>query len=289
MAGPVEYLTKHIDTWDLKQEEGLPKDGRESTGKRAMMERTYEDKEYWNRIYTLVEPPKKEQVVLDGNDGENKFDDDVLKIVKDKEVLDIGCGDGSFTLEIAKRARRVVGVDFSEVALAKGASNHAIIEQKNMRLQLANAKGLPFADAEFDAVVSRRGPATATARTLSEAYRVLKRSGLLMEITVGERNCENLAKVFGRGQMLDVKERIAFTKKKMLEEAGFKGIQTTEYVATEIFPSMKRLIIRLNDSPIIPEFEAKKDERSLAAVEEQCRTARGIETPVHRIIIIAKK
>lgn len=255
----------------------------------VMRERTYEDKGYWNRVYALGGNPGKEQVALDGNDGEEEFDDKILKTVLDKEVLDIGCGDGSFTFGVSKRARRVAGVDFSREALARAVKDRSIARQKNMRLQQADAKSLPFADAEFEVVISRRGPATATAKTLSEAYRVLKPNGLLMEITIGEKNCGNLTRIFGRGQMFGVREKVLTTKRKMLEGAGFREIQTKEYSATEIFPSMKRLIIRLNDSPIIPEFEAKKDERFLAAVDEQCRTSRGIETPVHRVTIIAKK
>jgi SAM-dependent methyltransferase len=254
-----------------------------------MRERTYEDEGYWDRIYALREPPDKERVTLDGNDGEEEFDDRILKAVVDKDVLDIGCGDGSFTFEVSRRARRVTGVDFSAEALARAVRDRSIAKQKNIRLQQADAKSLPFADSEFDVAVSRRGPATATMKTLFEAYRVLKPNGLLMEITIGEKNCENLTRIFGRGQMFGVREMVLITKKKMLKEAGFREIQAREYTATEIFPGMKRLIIRLNDSPIIPEFEPKKDERFLAAVEEQCRTSRGIETPVHRVTIIAKK
>lgn len=254
-----------------------------------MREKTYEDKGYWNRVYAQGEAPEKERVALDGNDGEEEFDDKILKAVEYKEVLDVGCGDGSFTLEVSRRAKGVVGIDFAEEALAGAMKHRSITNQKNIRLQVADARNLPFGDAEFDVVISRAGPATATTKTLSEVYRVLRRNGLLMEITFGEKNCENLIRIFGRGQMFGVKEKVLFTKRRMLEETGFREIRTEEYIATEVFPSMRRLIIRLNDSPIIPEFEARKDERFLTAVEEQCRTSRGIETPVHRVTITAKK
>jgi SAM-dependent methyltransferase len=254
-----------------------------------MKDKTYEDKEYWSRVYRLADYPEKEHVTLDGNDGESEFDDRILKATKGKEVLDVGCGDGSFTLEIGKRASRVVGVDFSEEALVKAMKNQSIAGQANVRFEQADANNLPFADAEFDVVVSRRGPATASRGRLSEAHRVLKRNGLLMEITIGEKDKENLARIFGRGQMYGVKERIAISKERMLEQAGFKEIRITDYIATEIFPSMKRLIIRLNDSPIIPGFDTRKDENFLATVEKRCKTSRGIETPAHRLTIIARK
>lgn len=254
-----------------------------------MKDRTYEDKEYWNRVYRLGDHLVKEHVALDGNDGESEFDDKILNASKDKEILDVGCGDGSFTLEIAKRARRVVGVDFSEEALARAMKDKSIMVRENVRFQQADVSKLPFADAEFDMAISRGGPATANRRTLAEAYRVLKRNGLLMEITFGEKDKENLRKIFGRGQTYGIGQRIAISKKRMLERAGFRDVETRDYIATEIFPSMKRLIIRLSDSPIIPEFDVKKDERFLETVERNCRTPRGIETPSHRVTIIARK
>jgi SAM-dependent methyltransferase len=254
-----------------------------------MEDRTYEDKEYWSRVYRLSDHLVKEHVALDGSDGESEFDAEVLRAVEDKEALDVGCGDGSFTMEIAKRARKVVGVDFSEEALARAAKGRSFTAQENVRFQQADANSLPFADAEFDLVVSRRGPMTANMGTLAEAHRVLRPGGLLMEITIGERDKENLKEIFGRGQMCGVEQRVAITKRQMLERAGFKEIATRDYVATEIFPSMKRLIIRLIDSPIIPGFDAEKDERFLAEVEKRCKTPRGIETPSHRVAIVARK
>lgn len=254
-----------------------------------MKEKTYDDNEYWNKVYRSSDQAKKEPVTLDGNDGESEFDEKVLTEAAGMDVLDVGCGDGSFSRKIAKKARRVVGIDFSDEALARATKAHPAAPGEHVRFRRADASNLPLADAKFDMVVSRRGPVTASNRTLAETYRVLKLGGLLMEITIGEKDKENLARVFGRGQMFGMKEKVAITKKKMLKKAGFKEIQTRDYIATEIFPSMKRLIIRLSDSPIIPGFELEKDRHSLETVERECSTSRGIETPVHRVIIIAKK
>lgn len=254
-----------------------------------MTEWTYEDKEYWNRVYRIGEQYEKDEVVLDGNDGENEFDDKILNATKNRVVLDVGCGEGLFTLEIAKKARSVVGVDFSKEAIARTTKDPEITRRKNIRFREADASNLPFADEEFDIAISRRGPATANEKTVGEAHRVLKRNGVLMEITIGEKNTENLARIFGRGQMYGVGEKVGVSKRKMLERAGFRDIQITDYVATEIFPNLERLIIRLDDSPIIPGFNAKKDKRFLETVERRCSTVRGIETTAHRVTIVANK
>lgn len=254
-----------------------------------MKDKTYEDKEYWDRIRRLRDSYGEEHVTLDGINGENEFDVKILEAVKEKRVMDVGCGVGLFTLEVAKRARKVVGVDFSEEALTRARKNQSASGQKNIRFEQADASNLPFNDAEFDVVVSRRGPVTDNRRTLSEAYRVLKGNGRVMETTIGEKDKENLARIFGRGQMYSVKERVAVSKERLLRETGFREIEIMDYIGTEIFESMKDLIIRLKSAPIIPDFDVEKDKQFLTAAENICKTSRGVETPIHRVTIIARK
>jgi ubiquinone/menaquinone biosynthesis C-methylase UbiE len=70
------------------------------------------------------------------------------------EALDIGCGTGFFSLELAFRGHRVTGVDFAPSMIAqarkKAAERHATI-----RYEEADAEQLPFAAGSFDMAVSR--------------------------------------------------------------------------------------------------------------------------------------
>jgi SAM-dependent methyltransferase len=66
-----------------------------------------------------------------------------------KDVLDIGCRDGTLTVQYAAN-RRVVGVDIDSDALAAAKAQHGI-DTHHINL---NTAGLPFADASFDAVVA---------------------------------------------------------------------------------------------------------------------------------------
>lgn len=248
---------------------------------------TYEDAEYWNKLRKSRDYSEQEQCIVVGNDGENEFDQRILEEVNGKKVLDIGCGIGLFTLEIAQRAKTVVGIDFSKEAIVRAIKNNFALE--NIEFRVADAEDLPFSNCEFEVIVSRRGPVTSSKKAISEAYRVLKTKGLLMEITIGERDKENIAKIFGRGQMFGVKEKVAITKDKMLTDVGFCVIQIKDYLATEIFASLDDLVIRLNSAPIIPNFERGKDQAHLSEVERLCKTSRGIETPEHRVTIIAQK
>src|SRR5438132_2316145 len=162
----------------------------------------YEDREYWERVYALPENYMVESAVTEGNDGEDEFDAKMLDACIGRVVLDVGCGDGLFTIRMAERAKEVTGVDFSRIAISEARKNLANSGRKNLRFEIANAERLNFQKETFNLVTCRRGPVTDTKDSLREAHRVLKRSGTLMEITIGERDKENLAQVFGRGQVL---------------------------------------------------------------------------------------
>jgi trans-aconitate 2-methyltransferase len=74
-----------------------------------------------------------------------------------ERVLDIGCGDGKVTAEIAAGLERgsVVGIDNSPamIALAQASYPKAQAQWANLTFQLAEAADLPFS-AEFDVVFS---------------------------------------------------------------------------------------------------------------------------------------
>jgi SAM-dependent methyltransferase len=250
-----------------------------------------EDKErdYWNRKWKLREQRFRERVILDGSDGEREFDHDILNRASGSKVLDVGCGPGEFTLRVARRAKSVTGVDSSEVALALATQNLARTGFKNVTFMYGDARKLPFPDNSFDLVYSRRGPASDSKEALREILRVLKKRGVFMEITIGEIDKRNLAEIFGRGQMLSFKGRVSTVKKRWLEETGFNTAVTRDYIGTEVFYSLDDLTIRLKTAPIIPNFDVQKDSGFLKEVRARCRTERGIETPVHRVVLMAKR
>ncbi|MGH6961237.1 MAG: class I SAM-dependent methyltransferase, partial [Dongiaceae bacterium] len=77
---------------------------------------------------------------------------DAAGVGRSSRVLDIACGPGRTTAAAAGRNASVVGVDFSERMIAYAASLFPAIE-----FRVADAESLPFADAEFDAVVVNFG------------------------------------------------------------------------------------------------------------------------------------
>jgi ubiquinone biosynthesis O-methyltransferase len=80
----------------------------------------------------------------------------VLKLVGDVQhcrVLDIGCGDGEFALELKRRGATVMGIDASSEMIA-AAKTRAHREGVDGTFQVATAQHIPFADEQFDVVTA---------------------------------------------------------------------------------------------------------------------------------------
>lgn len=79
----------------------------------------------------------------------------LLDLKAAQRILDVGCGDGKITAEIAARASRgsVVGVDLSRDMIAFAQSHFGPTTRPNLRFEVADARSLPFRN-EFDLVVS---------------------------------------------------------------------------------------------------------------------------------------
>jgi trans-aconitate methyltransferase len=78
-----------------------------------------------------------------------------LTLSGSERVLDVGCGDGKITAEIAARVPRgsVLGVDPSRDMIAFASGRFGPPAHPNLRFEVADARRLPYRD-EFDLVVS---------------------------------------------------------------------------------------------------------------------------------------
>ena len=79
----------------------------------------------------------------------------LLTLEGPERVLDVGCGDGKITAEIAARAPQgaVVGIDPSAEMIAYAQSHWGTNHGSNLRFEVGDARQLPFHQ-EFDLVVS---------------------------------------------------------------------------------------------------------------------------------------
>ena len=96
-------------------------------------------------------------------------------------VLDVGCGTGNATLPAAAAGADVVATDVTAELLAIG-ERHARDRGLTVRWEVADAQALPFADGEFDAVLSCIGAIFAPdqAATARELLRVCRPGGIVV-------------------------------------------------------------------------------------------------------------
>jgi trans-aconitate 2-methyltransferase len=79
----------------------------------------------------------------------------LLNLTGSERVLDVGCGNGKITVQIAELVPEgtVVGIDPSADMIAFAASRFPFATYPNLRFESGDARSLPFCD-EFDLVVS---------------------------------------------------------------------------------------------------------------------------------------
>jgi ubiquinone biosynthesis O-methyltransferase len=80
----------------------------------------------------------------------------ILELVGDasgRRVLDVGCGDGEFALELTRRGAIVTGIDAS-VAMVDAARSRAKDNNADIGFQVAMAEHLPFPAEQFDVVTA---------------------------------------------------------------------------------------------------------------------------------------
>src|SRR3989344_4720388 len=78
------------------------------------------------------------------------------ELIKDKKVLDIGCGQGTFTVAMMKAgAREVTGIDFSEdsIEFADNISKKLNLDKDKIKYITSSVYELPFEDETFDFII----------------------------------------------------------------------------------------------------------------------------------------
>jgi SAM-dependent methyltransferase len=112
----------------------------------------------------------------------------ILSPQPEERILDVGCGTGQLTAEIAATGAKVIGLDNSETAIAKSRINYPQIE-----FQIASGADFAF-DQPFDAIFSNAAlhwikPPEAAAKCI---YQALKPGGRFVAEFGGKGNVEQI-------------------------------------------------------------------------------------------------
>lgn len=104
-----------------------------------------------------------------------------------KTILEVGCGQGRITRDLARHARRVVAIDPDKDALQTARSR---INAENVAFLRCRGESLPFPEGCFDLVVYSLSlhhlPQEAMRASLAQAAGLLGEQGMIMVIEPGE-------------------------------------------------------------------------------------------------------
>lgn len=144
----------------------------------------------------------------------------VLDVVKEKDVLDVACGEGYGSSCMADVARSVVGVDISDEAVQHASSSY---KKPNLAFRQGSATALDFAEASFDVVVSFETieHLAEQAQMLAEIRRVLRPNGVLV---ISSPNRPIYSEEIGEPNEFHVKE-LDFNEFDALLRTQFPNIQ----------------------------------------------------------------
>lgn len=117
----------------------------------------------------------------------------ILKSNKDKEILDLGCGNGADTLYLTDRGYNVISCDFSKEALKNVKGN--IPRSKTKYLNMLEK--FPFKDEQFFVIVADLSlhyfDENNTLKIMNEIKRILKPSGHLLARVAAVENARGLS------------------------------------------------------------------------------------------------
>ena len=144
----------------------------------------------------------------------------IVRIIEpNSSVLDLGCGDGTITVEISRFAGRVIGIDSNPRAIEAAGKRAERERRDNVEFKVSSIETLREPDASFDlAVFSQSLHHMAQPELgLGVAHRLLRPGGRLIVVDLAPHQQEWVVGKLGHAHLGFTTERLT----EMLREAGF--------------------------------------------------------------------
>jgi 2-polyprenyl-3-methyl-5-hydroxy-6-metoxy-1,4-benzoquinol methylase len=142
-------------------------------------------KQWYESLFENYGEKYDKEVFTQGTLGECDFIEKEINYDKKLKILDVGCGTGRHTVELAKRGYKLTGIDLSNSLLDK-AREKAAAQNLRVDFQIQDARNLLFTD-EFDLAIMLCEGAFPLMETdemnyqiLQSAARALKANGKLI-------------------------------------------------------------------------------------------------------------
>jgi ubiquinone/menaquinone biosynthesis C-methylase UbiE len=146
----------------------------------------------------------------------------MLRLMPPLVVADLGAGDGSFSLLLARRASKVIAVDASEKMLDVGREVAARNEVQNVEFRAGDMEELPVDSETVDVAFFSQSlhHALHPGRALGEAARILKPGGRVVILDLAKHRFEEARELYADEWLGFAEAEI----ESMLEKAGFAEI-----------------------------------------------------------------
>tara|TARA_R110002124_G_scaffold111545_2_gene265444 strand:+ start:7564 stop:8301 length:738 start_codon:yes stop_codon:yes gene_type:complete len=114
-------------------------------------ERIERERDFHNEVFSNETRKAIKKYYKSTAQAKEYFQSEINKDIKNKKVLEFGCGIGSAVYSAASKGGKATGIDISEVAINKS-KDHAKSLDLDINFQVMDAENLTFQDNNFDVV-----------------------------------------------------------------------------------------------------------------------------------------
>jgi len=153
------------------------------------------------------------------------FAEALLLLLPPMVIADIGAGEGSFSLLLAQRAKRVIAIDNSEKMVEYGTQLARKQGAKNLEYRLGDLEEIPIDTASVDVALLSQSlhHAIHPERAIAEAWRILKPGGRIAILDLGKHRFEEARELYA-DLWLGFSE---VELESLIHKAGFQNVLTS--------------------------------------------------------------